>query len=127
MKPEDEATSRWSNVLWNVLGGNSERNLLAEVHRVELREDDSVLLCSDGLYRYLDAKHLPGLIGKQSDASLICRQLIDLANDRGGEDNITVIVAHPTPKRRTSTAGSSFSPDPAITETAPVPHNGHDS
>ena len=59
MKPEDEATSRWSNVLWNVLGGNSERDLLAEVHRVDLRENDSVVLCSDGLYRYLDENHLP--------------------------------------------------------------------
>ncbi|OYP31037.1 PP2C family protein-serine/threonine phosphatase [Rhodopirellula sp. MGV] len=97
MRPEDEATSRWSNVLWNVLGGHGEREILAEVHRVDLHPHDSILLCSDGLYRYLDNHKLGQLVSQQSDASLLCRELIDLANDAGGEDNITVVVAHPKP------------------------------
>ena len=120
MKPEDEATSRWSNVLWNVLGGNSERELLAEVHRVELQENDSVVLCSDGLYRYLDAKQLPTMLGQQPNASVLCRQLVDLANQQGGEDNITVIVSHPTPKRRSAPTGTTIEIDPACKETMPV-------
>lgn len=127
MKPEDEATSRWSNVLWNVLGGSSERSLLAEVQRVDLRENDSVVLCSDGLYRYLNAERLPAMLEKQPDASLVCKQLVDLANDRGGEDNITVIVSHPTPKKRSSASGWSIAPDPACKETSPEPHNGRHS
>ena len=54
MKPEEEASSRWSNVLWNVLGGNTDGDIIAEVHGIDLRVRDSVVLCSDGLYRYVD-------------------------------------------------------------------------
>jgi protein phosphatase len=118
MKPEDEATSRWSNVLWNVVGGNSQRELLAEVHRVDLREEDSIILCSDGLYRYLDQEQISEMLVKQPNASVLCKQLVDLANQRGGEDNVTVIVSHPTPKRLTS-SDSLVNVDPRSVETCP--------
>ena len=127
MKPEDEATSRWSNVLWNVLGGNSDRNLLAEVHRVDLRENDSVVLCSDGLYRYLEQDQLSTMLGKQSDASMLCKQLVDHANQRGGEDNVTVIVSHPTPQKRASGLGLNVAFDPALVETWPAKRSDQDN
>lgn len=119
MKPEDEAASRWSNVLWNVLGGNSYRELLAEVHRVDLKPGDSVVLCSDGLYRYFDPDEMTRLVGYQENASQLCKQLVDLANQRGGEDNITVIVSHPTPKRHLADRDRPIDFDPACMETWP--------
>ncbi|MCO8125276.1 protein phosphatase 2C domain-containing protein [Stieleria sp. TO1_6] len=122
MKPEDEAKSRWSNVLWNVIGGSSQRELLAEVHRVDLRENDSVLLCSDGLYRYLDKDQLAALAQKTPNASMLCKQLVDLANDAGGEDNITVVVSHPTPKHRAPPIIEPVAADPACVETLPNIH-----
>ena len=127
MKPEDEATSRWSNVLWNVVGGNSQRELLAEVHRVDLRDDDSVVLCSDGLYRYLDQKQIAKMLANQPDASVLCKQLVDLANGRGGEDNVTVIVSHPTRKRPSNSGDTMFSIDPRHVETWPEVHPAQDN
>lgn len=127
MKPEDEATSRWSNVLWNVVGGHSERELLAEVHRVDLREDDSVILCSDGLYRYLDQEQISEMQVNQANASVLCKQLIDLANERGGEDNVTVIVSHPTPKKRSASDDTRVSVDPKCVETWPGVHPDQDN
>ena len=53
LNPEDEADSKWSNVLWNVLGGQADGDLTAEVYRVDLRPGDCIVLCSDGLHRYL--------------------------------------------------------------------------
>lgn len=100
LKPEDEATSRWSNVLWNVLGGNNKNELVAEVRRVNLVDGDRVLLCSDGLYRYMDQSQIAKAFNKESDASVLCQQLIDIANQQGGEDNITVVVSSPKPSRR---------------------------
>ncbi|MCD0458282.1 PP2C family protein-serine/threonine phosphatase [Roseiconus lacunae] len=119
MKPEDEASSRWSNVLWNVLGGHGERELLAEVHRVDLQTDDSVILCSDGLYRYLENEQLAQFASAQNDASLLCQQLIDFANQAGGEDNITVIVAHPKPAHHRQLTDSSLTINNAYTDTIP--------
>ncbi|SMP47576.1 protein phosphatase [Neorhodopirellula lusitana] len=96
LNPEDEAASRWSNVLWNVLGGSGEHELTAEVRRVDLMEGDTVLLCSDGLSRYLSATALADVIAEgTSELNAVCQRLVDLANEAGGEDNITVIVAKP--------------------------------
>lgn len=92
LKAEEEASSRWSNVLWNVLGGGN-GELTAEVRRVDLMPGDSVLLCSDGLYRYLSDEELMEHLKSAPTAEVACRNLICTANERGGSDNITAIVA----------------------------------
>jgi protein phosphatase len=91
MTAEEESTSRWSNVLWNVLGGGN-GELTAEVRRVDLIPGDSILLCSDGLYRYFSDEELSERISSGSNAQAICRNLICEANERGGNDNITAVV-----------------------------------
>ncbi len=93
LKPEDETASRWSNVLWNVLGGRSEEQLKAEVHQVHLQHGDTIVLCSDGLHRYLSDAALLKILALGQSCGDACQTLIDLANEQGGEDNITVIVA----------------------------------
>jgi len=93
LSPEDETASRWSNVLWNVLGGRSEEQLKAEVHQVHLQPGDTIVLCSDGLHRYLSDAALLKILAAGQSCSDVCQTLIDLANAQGGEDNITVIVA----------------------------------
>lgn len=108
LKPEDEAGSRWSNVLWNVLGGGGQHELTAEVRRVDLREGDAILLCSDGLSRYVSSETIAEVITTQTDdLEPVCHHLVGLANAAGGEDNITVIIARPTPGM---TRASSASP-----------------
>ncbi|MGI9469050.1 MAG: PP2C family protein-serine/threonine phosphatase [Rubripirellula sp.] len=95
MRPEDESTSRWSNVLWNVLGGNSNDEVVAEARRVDLEEGDLIVLCSDGLHRYVDAEMLAEVLSVTEDPESACRTLVDFANASGGQDNITVVVAKP--------------------------------
>lgn len=58
---------------------------------VPVQPGDRYLLCSDGLHGYLDPSEIAGLVlGRSLD--VCCRTLIDLANDRGGKDNITSVV-----------------------------------
>lgn len=95
LKPEEESESRWSNVLWNVLGGFSEADLVVEVQRFDLRAGDRIVLCSDGLHRYVDPERLAEVVSATHSPRYACRRLIELANAAGGEDNITVVVAHP--------------------------------
>lgn len=97
MKPEDEATSRWSHVLWNVLGGRGESELIAEVRCADLKQGDTLVLCSDGLHRYIDPAFLAETVDRLQDPSQICAALVQHANEGGGEDNITIVVAKPTP------------------------------
>jgi serine/threonine protein phosphatase PrpC len=95
LKPEDEADSRWSNVLWNVLGGFTEGELVTEVRRVDLQVGDTIVLCSDGLHRYVDSDRLAEIVSATESPQEASQRLIEIANDAGGEDNITVVVARP--------------------------------
>lgn len=60
---------------------------------VELLEEDSILLCSDGLTDHVKDKEIVGIVqkhpGKNQNA---VNELIDLACERGGKDNITIIL-----------------------------------
>jgi serine/threonine protein phosphatase PrpC len=57
---------------------------------IPIQEGDRFLLCSDGLHGYVEDRELPALmVGDRAD---VADRLINLANQRGGKDNITVIV-----------------------------------
>jgi hypothetical protein len=60
---------------------------------VELCRDDCLLLCSDGLSNKIDAHEMYKVIRESPDLQSACESLIEMANERGGEDNITVIIA----------------------------------
>lgn len=93
MAPEEEANSRWSNVLWNVLGGRNPDGIKVDVHQVDLSGGDWVLLCSDGLHRYLTAPQILAVLADRPTAQQACQQLVELAKRAGGEDNITAVIA----------------------------------
>src|SRR5439155_18800185 len=78
------------NVILQALG--TQPRVHVEVTSVELRSGDTLLLCSDGLSNKVKDSEMQDIIGNAPDLPDACRQLIDLANKRGGEDNITVII-----------------------------------
>lgn len=84
--------SRWSHVLWNAVG--SAEPLHPEFCSFELQPGDSILLCSDGLTRHLTDSHIAVALQSAADARAACHELVRRANELGGEDNITVVVAH---------------------------------
>lgn len=57
----------------------------------KLGEKDIVLLCSDGLYNYLDPEELYETLRETADVGSV-QNLIDVANEGGGADNITAVV-----------------------------------
>ena len=60
-----------------------------------LESGDSIALCSDGLHRYVNAGELASIVDSSESPEEACAALIAKANERGGEDNITVIVSQP--------------------------------
>src|ERR1044071_6398612 len=90
---EQEAeTHMFRNVIPQALGGQPE--LAPVTGRVRLYRDDLLLLCSDGLSGKLRAEDMLRIV-EESDGDLAraCEALVDEANERGGEDNITVVLA----------------------------------
>ncbi|MDH5739391.1 MAG: Stp1/IreP family PP2C-type Ser/Thr phosphatase [Nitrospira sp.] len=58
-----------------------------------IQEDDVVLLCSDGLTKMLDDDDIQRVLTQgELDPTLLCNRLVTTALDRGGEDNVTVVV-----------------------------------
>ncbi len=113
MRPEDEASSRWSNVLWNVLGGSSGGDLVAEVRQATLQRGDAILLCSDGLTRHVDDKAIARVVTDGPDPETICTRLIAMANEAGGEDNITAVISLPNSPGTPATYEETDSPTAA--------------
>ncbi|MCA1629583.1 MAG: protein phosphatase 2C domain-containing protein [Acidobacteria bacterium] len=89
---EDAETHMFRNVILQALGAQSE--LAPVVSRAKLQRGDILLLCSDGLSGKLRAEDMRDIIaGAGGDLSAACTRLIEEANARGGEDNITVLLA----------------------------------
>lgn len=81
------------NIVTRALG--SRTDVAAEVTEETIEPGDTFLLCSDGLNTMLgDDEIREALQAHQGDPETACRYLVRLANQRGGEDNTTVIVLH---------------------------------
>lgn len=95
MSEDEAAESDFSNVLVNALGGESEE-LRVELHHALLFPKDTLLLCSDGLTKHVSndeiRAQLDGLaLGDTAEST--ARRLVEQTNERGGTDNVTVVVA----------------------------------
>jgi serine/threonine protein phosphatase PrpC len=67
-------------------------DLAIALGRLELRSLDCLLLCSDGLTTMLSDDAMREVVLSSPDLSTACDRLVDLANERGGEDNMTVVL-----------------------------------
>lgn len=77
------------NVITRAIG--SEEYVHADLFEIELVNDDIILLCTDGLTRHVTDEEILSTI-KEYGSSKSVQRLINLANDNGGTDNITVII-----------------------------------
>jgi PPM family protein phosphatase len=79
------------NVVTRALGGKADLQVDMQVHDVEA--DDILLLCSDGLTTMIPDDEIARVIREQDgDIEQAAQALVDAANSRGGEDNITVVL-----------------------------------
>lgn len=71
--------------------------VLAEVTARTLRANERLLMCSDGLTLHLSDSELARTVTDAASPEAACNRLIDLANARGGRDNITAVVIAAAP------------------------------
>jgi protein phosphatase len=91
LPPESGPRHPYRHVVTNILGGH-ERGVRVELHSLDLHPGDVVLLCSDGLTEMLPGDQIAGILRTEPDPQRACERLVAEANQRRGEDNITVIV-----------------------------------
>ncbi len=88
--PEQAETHSMGNVLYRALGQNEDVDV--DIYYKRLHIGDRLVLCSDGLTRHVKAPELAKIASADPNPDVISQKMIDLANQRGGEDNISVIV-----------------------------------
>jgi PPM family protein phosphatase len=82
--------SDMQSVLLRALGAQPEIEVDAEEHLLFPR--DVLILCSDGLTRMVPEPEIAGVLQAETSPTRAAEELISLANERGGPDNITVVV-----------------------------------
>lgn len=88
---EDAEHAPIKNVILQAIGTQPE--VKVALTAVDLRRGDYLLLCSDGLSNKVTETEMLKFTLRASSIEMACKQLIELAKRRGGEDNITIIVA----------------------------------
>ena len=91
MTEEQAEKSERKNIILQALGPDP--NIRVDLTYEELRRGDVLILCSDGLSGQVKREEFAEYAGRIADLAELCSALIDLANTRGGPDNITVVAA----------------------------------
>jgi protein phosphatase len=90
--PEQAATHPQRNLIYRSLGTYA--NVEVDIYQRQFKIGDWLLLCSDGLTGHLLDEELQVVVMQTADPNLAARKLVNLANQRGGEDNITVVLVN---------------------------------
>ena len=90
MTQEEANSSTMQNVLIRALG--IDPTVEVDLAEVPLLEGDTVLLCSDGLTRELSDAQIAAVLEERRNADAAAEELVELAKQAGGGDNVTVIV-----------------------------------
>jgi len=86
--PQEAEKSPHKNVITRAVGNRD--YVQVDTKCVALAPGVRFLLCSDGLHGYLKDADIPGVVGLGGPASV--KRFVDLANERGGKDNITAVL-----------------------------------
>lgn len=108
LTPEEAEVSDRRNIILQALG--PEAHITVDLTHQQLRQGDTLIVCSDGLSGMMKAEEIASLTATEPDVRMMCRKLVDRANARGGPDNITVVAVRfegegLTPANTTDTVG----------------------
>ncbi|NIN66514.1 MAG: SpoIIE family protein phosphatase, partial [Anaerolineae bacterium] len=91
LTPQEAEAHPRRNILTRSLGNRPVVRIDRSIHALE--SQDTLLLCSDGLTNKVSDGEIKKALQANGDPQKVCDFLVDLANQRGGEDNMTVLLA----------------------------------
>lgn len=89
--PAEAEVSPMKNILLSAMG--QQEDVRVDLGRIGLTPGDRLLVCCDGLSNEVVADDIRRVLEQATTPGAACAQLIEMANDHGGRDNITVVVA----------------------------------
>ncbi|HEY4378264.1 MAG TPA: Stp1/IreP family PP2C-type Ser/Thr phosphatase [Acidimicrobiales bacterium] len=120
LTPEEAAVHPQRNILTRALGIDLDVDV--DGSTVIPFTGDRYLLCSDGLFNEVDANRMAGVLRRLSDPDEAAAELVRLANEHGGRDNITVVIVEVTDDDGAAkTASDAIAQDTTTLEAVPIP------
>jgi serine/threonine protein phosphatase PrpC len=119
MTPEQAEASPLQNIILQAMG--QKPNVSVALGRLELRQRDCLLLCSDGLSNEVSAEEMRQMILAEPRLDAACASLVELAKKRGGQDNITVVLCGVDGDLQPRVAGETIADTLQILKEAPTP------
>lgn len=95
LNPAEVVDSRFGHMLWSCIGAVD--NPTAVIYQRRLALGDTVLLCSDGVTKYLSDDQLSDFMSSSLSCEEVCRSVIDQCNEAGGADNISIVLTRCVP------------------------------
>jgi protein phosphatase len=92
LTPEEAEQSERRNIILQALG--PEPVVKIDLTHQHVRRDDLLVLCTDGLSGQVRREEIARIAAQERDLGAAGQALIDRANENGGPDNITVVIAH---------------------------------
>jgi PPM family protein phosphatase len=90
MTAEEAEVSERRNIILQALG--PEPMVKVDLTYQQVRRGDTLVLCSDGLSGQMRGEDIARIVSGTQDLAVACKRMIDLANENGGPDNITVVA-----------------------------------
>ncbi len=110
--PEQAIKHPYRSVLTQSVG--TEENVTADVFSETLDENESLLLCSDGLWETLNNDRIWQIVHDAETPSIACQALIDASNAAGGRDNIAAVLVRLGPADKAEVASAEIDPNATV-------------
>ncbi|HUO25743.1 MAG TPA: Stp1/IreP family PP2C-type Ser/Thr phosphatase [Candidatus Aquilonibacter sp.] len=98
VRSEDAEKHPQRHILTAALGAGTEVSADSADPEVDLEDGDTLVLCTDGLWGVVSEDEIVKAVREEKSVQESCRELVRLALERGGPDNITVQVLRITPE-----------------------------
>lgn len=118
LTPEEAAVHPQRNVITRSLGNRLDVRVDRAIY--DLHRGDILVLCTDGLTNVVSDAEIQRTVLANRDSQEVCESLVRLANERGGPDNITVLIARLTDeiKGNNLKGGRAWGPERRVDESA---------
>jgi len=90
---EEALTHPERNAITRAIGTNPELIVDVSERHLKIKKGQYILLCSDGLYKVVSDEEILNTIYEYQTPDVVCERLVEKANEHGGPDNITVLLA----------------------------------
>jgi protein phosphatase len=94
LSPEEAENHPQRSILTRALGAEPEVDV--DTLELQLQSGDRIVICSDGLSSVVPEEQILATLSDSKELKEACKRLVDAANERGGPDNITVVVVEVT-------------------------------